>query len=53
MEQIIYMPVHFFVSPQMPFYTAFQVILSAPYIDIKTLPESQSYPDIQPVYYAF
>ena len=36
MEQIIYMPVHFFVSPQMPFYTAFQVILSAPYIDIKT-----------------
>src|SRR3972149_6348517 len=36
MEQIIDMPVHFFVSPQMPFYTFFQVILSAPYIDIKT-----------------
>jgi len=35
MEQIIDMPVHFFVSPQMPFYTVFQVILSAPDIDIK------------------
>ncbi len=36
MEQIIDMPVHFFVSPQMSFYTVFQIILSAPDIDIKT-----------------
>jgi hypothetical protein len=36
MEQIIDMPVHFFVFCQMPFNPAFQVILSAPDIDIKT-----------------
>src|SRR3989304_2137119 len=35
-KQIIDMPVHFFLSPQMPFYTVFQVILRAPDIDIKT-----------------
>ena len=55
MEQIIDMPVHFFLSrrAKMPFYTAFQVILSAPDIDIKKPPgKPQSYPDIQPVYYA-
>ena len=35
-EQIVDMPVYFFVLPQMPFNPAFQVILGASNIDIKT-----------------